>query len=485
MADYYITTPIYYVNDKPHIGHAYTTTMADMLARWHRLLGDNVFFLTGTDEHGEKVQKAAEKHGKSPKEFVDSVVPQFIDAWKTFNITNDIFMRTTDLQHDKTVKEFIRRIYDSGDIYKGEYEGWYCVPDETFITELQLKEGRCPYCGRTVNKVKEESYFFRLGKYRQRLLDLYEKHPGFLSPKYRAMETINRVKEGLNDLSITRRTVKWGIEFKQDKDHVVYVWLDALVNYLSALRWPDGTVGRFWPADVHIVGKDIAWFHTVIWPALLMSAGVEPPKMVFSHGWWTVEGKKMGKSLGNAVDPIDIIRKYGVDPLRYYFAREMPFGEDGDFSESKLIARINGELVDDLGNLVYRSLTLAERFGGEIKGTPELDKGLDIERIKALMGNLDTFNAIEAVWERVRCSNRYINEKEAWKLRGEQLGNVIYNLLESIRIISILLSPFMPDTSERIRMQLGVEKQGIDQCRFGEFRGKVKKAGHLFEKVKE
>ncbi len=482
MAKFYITTPIYYVNDKPHIGHTYTTTMADIFARWHRLLGDDVFFLTGTDEHGEKVQKAAEKQGLGPEEFVDAMAAQFMERWKGFGITNDVFMRTTDPQHERTVKDFIKKIYDAGDIYKGEYEGWYCTPDETFVTELQLKDGKCPYCGREVRKVKEESYFFRLGKYQQMLLDLYDRNPDFLSPRFRAMETINRVKEGLNDLSITRKSVKWGIEFEQDKGNVLYVWLDALINYLSALKWPDGTFEDFWPADVHVVGKDIAWFHAVIWPALLMSAGIEPPKKVFSHGWWTIEGRKMGKSLGNAVDPVDITRKYGVDALRYYFVREMPFGEDGDFSEGKLIARINGELVDDLGNLVYRSLTLAERFGGNITGTPELDRGLDIENIKGLMQKLDTFNAIEAIWEQVRRTNRYINEKQAWKLSGEQLGNVIYNLLESIRVISILLSPFMPETSEKIRVQLGVEKQGLNHCGFGEFRGKVSKQGHLFEK---
>ncbi len=484
MAKYYITTPIYYVTDKPHIGNAYATTMADIMARWHRLVGDDVFFLTGSDEHGEKVQKAAEKAGVSPKEFADSIVSRFEDTWKELNISNDAFIRTTDVAHEQTAKEFIKRVFASGDIYKGEYEGWYCIPDETFITELQLNDGRCPVCGREVKKVKEESYFFRLSRYQEKLLALYAENMDFLSPKSRSKEMINRVREGLKDVSITRTTIKWGVEFPEDKSHTIYVWVDALVNYLSALKWPKGKFTEFWPADVHIVGKEIAWFHTVIWPALLMSAGIETPKKVFSHGWWTVDGKKMSKSLGNAVDPLVLTKKYGVDALRYFYVREMPFGDDGDFSEKNLVARINGELVDDLGNLVYRSLTLAERFDGAVSGTPELDRDFDIATIKSAMEELDTFNAMNQIWKQVRATNRYINEKEAWKLKGTELGNVLYNLLESIRVISILLRPFMPETSEKIRLQLGVDKQGIDDCRFSEFRWRIKKGGHLFEKVR-
>ncbi len=484
MARFYITTPIYYVTAVPHLGNAYATTMADILARWHRLLGDDVFFLTGSDEHGEKVQKAAEKAAIPPKEFVDGIVSKFQDAWKNLEISNDAFIRTTDEKHETTVRNFISRMYKNGDIYKGEYEGWYCMPDETFITEIQLKDGKCPVCGRPVERVKEESYFFKLSKYQDRLLELYAKNPEFLSPKFRSMETINRVKNGLNDISITRTTVKWAVRFPEDERHYVYVWVDALVNYLSALDWPSGASEKYWPVDVHIVGKEIAWFHTVIWPAMLMSAGVETPKKVFSHGWWTVEGKKMSKSLGNTVDPLELKKKYGADALRYYYTREIPFGEDGDFSDKNFIARINGELVDDLGNLVYRSLTMAERFNGEIKGAPELDKGLNIESIKAHMNKLDTFNAMNEIWEQVRKTNRYINEKEAWKLSGNELANVLYNLLESLRIVSILLRPFMPETSEKIRLQLGIETQDINSCRFMDFNGRINKQGHLFEKVK-
>ncbi len=485
MAKYYITTPIYYITDKPHIGTAYTTVISDIIARWHRLCGDDVFFLTGTDEHGEKVQKASERAGMQPKEFADTMASKFSSAWKEYNITNDAFIRTTDRQHESIVAEFIKKLYDAGDIYKGEYEGWYCTPDETFLTELQLKDGKCPECGREVKKVKEESYFFRLSKYQDKLLELYDKNPLFISPKFRSGEIINRVKGGLKDISVTRTTIKWGITFPEDSNHTIYVWVDALVNYISALQWPDGGNMRFWPADAHIIGKEIAWFHTVIWPAMLFSAGIDAPKKIFSHGWWTVEGRKMSKSLGNMVDPIELKNKYGVDAIRYYFAREMPFGDDSDFSEKNLIARINGELVDDLGNLVYRSLTLAERFNGRIKGAPELDKGLDVEHIKTLMDNLDTFNAIEEIWSQVRRTNKYINEKQAWKLNGEELGSVIYNILESIRIISVLIGPFMPETAEKIRAQLGVDKQDISHCKFSDFNGRIKKEGHLFNKIEK
>ncbi len=457
--------------------------MADIFARWHRLCGDEVFFLTGTDEHGEKIEKAALKEGITPKIFVDKVVLKFTDMWKELDISYDKFIRTTDIVHEETVKKFIKMLYEKGDIYKGNYEGWYCVPDETFITELQLVEGKCPVCGREVKKVSEETYFFRLSKYQKQLLEFYEKNQEFLMPKTRSAEIINRVKDGLNDISITRTTVKWGIPFPIDEKHTIYVWFDALINYLSALDWPDGDLKIFWPANVHVVGKEINWFHTVIWPALLFSAGIELPKMVFAHGWWTVEGKKMSKSLGNAIDPLDIKKRYGLDQMRYFFVREVPFGDDADFSEKALIARINGELVNDLGNLVFRTLTLAERFDGIIKGTPELDKHLDVEKIKTLMRNFDTFNAMDEIWSQIRASNKYINEKEVWKLKGEELSNALYNLLESIRVITILITPFMPKTAEKIRIQLGVDAQKIDKCKFSEYSGTVKKGGHLFEKI--
>lgn len=297
---FYLTTPIFYVNDVPHIGHSYTMIAADILARWHRMKEEDVFFLTGTDEHGEKIQTAADKRGVTPQQLVDEIVPKFKEVWKLLNISNNFFIRTTDSFHEQTVKKIIELIHKNGDIYKGEYEGWYCVPDETFWTELQLVDGKCPECGREVKKLKEETYFFKLSKYQNSLLEFYENNSDFISPDYRKNEILNRVKEGLNDLSITRKAFKWGIEFPFDKNHVIYVWVEALINYISALEYPGKKFKKYWPPDLHLMAKEIIWFHTVIWPAMLMSAGLELPKKIFAHGWWTVEGKKISKSLGNA-----------------------------------------------------------------------------------------------------------------------------------------------------------------------------------------
>ncbi|MGC8479536.1 MAG: methionine--tRNA ligase [Candidatus Micrarchaeia archaeon] len=482
---YYVTTPIYYVTAKPHIGTAYATTIADIIARWHRLCDDEVFFLTGSDEHGEKIEGASKALGQTPKEMVDELAEKYKSTWKELDISYDKFIRTTDEHHEKVVKEFFKVLYNKGDIYKGYYEGWYCVPDEMFITELQLVNGKCPECGREVKRVKEETYFFRLSKYQNKLLEFYDKNSAFLMPKKRSQEIINRVKAGINDISISREKVKWGVKLPIDEKHTAYVWFDALLNYLSAVEWPSEKYKKIWPPDVHIVGKEINWFHTVIWPSILFSAGIEPPKTVFAHGWWTVDGKKMSKSLGNYIDPIEIKNKYGVDALRYFFVREMPLGDDADFSEAALISRINGELVDDLGNLVYRTLTLAERFDGKIEGKPELDKNIDIEKLKELMNKFDTFSTINEIWNIVRATNKYINDNEAWKLDGEKIGHVLYNLLESLRVISILLIPFMPETAEKIRVQLGTDKQKIDKCKFLPYDGKIKKGKHLFEKVKK
>ncbi len=471
------------MNDKPHIGHAYTTIAADIMALWNRLCGNEVFFLTGTDEHGEKIEKAAVASKKTPEQFVDGVVLQFVEMWKTLKITNDDFIRTTEQRHQNAVTEFVKRMYSNGDVYKGYYEGWYCTPDETFYTELQLNEGKCPQCGREVKKIKEESYFFKLSKYQDRLLSFYETNPDFLSPSLRKNEIINRVRAGLNDVSITRTSVNWAIRFPIDEKHTIYVWVDALINYLSAIGWPSNDFEHFWPANVHIVGKEINWFHTVIWPAMLFSVGIEPPKKVFAHGWWTVEGKKMSKSLGNAVNPAEVVSKYGLDAFRYFIFREMPFGEDGDFSEKGLIARINGELVDDLGNLVYRTLTLSERTQ-KIAGIPELDKHLDIEGIKHDMESLNFFAALEKIWVFIRASNKYINENQVWKLSDEKLSNALYNLLESIRIIAILIKPFMPDASQKITEQLGTAEEKISDCIFKEFNGTPKRGSYLFTKIK-
>jgi methionyl-tRNA synthetase len=483
VSKFYITSPLYYVNDKPHLGHAFTTITVDVLARWHRLKGEKVFFLTGTDEHGEKNVKAAEEKKEDTQKYVDELAAIYKETWKKLGISNDHFIRTTDKEHVKISQEFIKKIFATGDIYKGTYEGWYCVPDETFLTDLQLVNGRCPHCGREVKKIKEEDYFFKLSKYQDRLLKLYKDNPVFLSPTNRADEIKNRVKGGLKDLCITRSAISWGISFPEDPKFTVYVWIEALCNYITALGWPDGTFDEYWPADVHMVGKEINWFHSVIWPALLMSAGIEPPKKVFAHGWWTVDGKKMSKSFGNAIDPIAISEKYSRDAFRYFLLREKPLGDDGDFSEKALIARINGELAADLGNLVFRVLTLAERFDGKISGKPELEKNLNLEKIDKLMDECDTFNALNEIWAYIRSVNKYVNDKEPWNLKGEELSNVLYNLLEACRVISIVIAPFMPDTSKEICAQLGVKSGTLMDCKFADFKGRVKKGRHLFEKV--
>lgn len=483
MPKFYITTPIYYVNDKPHIGHAYTTVLCDVIARWHRISGDDVFFLTGTDEHGEKIQKAADAAGKTPQEFVDGLAVVYKDAWKKLDISYDYFIRTSDKKHEEIVQKFITGIYKNGDIYKGNYEGWYCVSDETFFTEGQLKNGRCPECGKEVKWLKEESYFFRLSKYQDRLLKFYAENPTFLSPDFRADEIKNRVKGGLKDLSISRSALKWGIVFPEDKKHTIYVWVDALLNYITALGWPDGTFDKYWPADVHVVGKEINWFHSVIWPAILFSAGIEPPNKVFAHGWWTVEGKKMSKSVGNVVDPLAMASKYSIDALRYFLVREMPFGADGDFSEKALKARLNGELASDLGNLLSRIVSLAERYDGKIQGNAELEKELELDKITEAMERLDTYTALSKIFEFISCANKYVNDNKPWNLKGDELGNVLYNLLESCRIVSILLYPFIPETSEKIAAQIGTKVGKISDCKFGKFQGRVMKGAHLFDKV--
>ena len=479
---FYITTPIYYVNDVPHIGHAYTTIVSDVLARWHRLSGESVFFLTGTDDHGKKVATAAKEAGKTPQAFADSVVKRYHEAWKKLNISNDDFIRTTEPRHRKTVAEIIQLMQKAGDIYKGQYEGWYCIPDESFWTETQLVNCKCPECGRDVETVKEESYFFRLSKYQDALLELYKKNPDFISPKNRRQEIINRVQAGLKDMSITRETVKWGIPYPGDPKHVVYVWVDALTNYLSGIDYPHSKFRKFWPADIHLMAKEILWFHAVIWPAILMSCNLPLPKKVFAHGWLTIDGEKMSKSRGNVVDPIKLVEKYPLDAVRYFLVREIPLGDDGDFSEKALVQRINGELVSDLGNLASRVLTLAERCK-TFQGKDELSKKLNFKKIENYVDNVELHHAINEIFAFVRSVNKYINEKEPWKLQGKELEQVVYNLLESLRVISILINPFMPGTSEKLNKQLGVPPGTFKDLKFGKFAGKPKKGEHLFKRV--
>ncbi len=481
MGKFYVTTPIYYVNDKPHIGHAYTTIIADIFARWHRLLGDKVFFLTGTDEHGGKIEKAARDKGKTPRELVDENSEKYKKVWEKLNISYDKFIRTTDEYHENTVKEFLKKVWDNGDIYKGEYEGFYCLPDERYITETELVDGKCPDCGREVQKIKEEAYFFRLGKYKDKIIDLIEN--GLVIPQKNANEILNRLKGDLKDLDITRKSVSWGIKFPFDESHSVYVWFDALLNYLSALSWPDGDdFMTFWPADIHLVGKEIVWFHAVIWPAMLLSAGLPIPKSVMAHGWWTVEGKKMSKSIGNVVDPSEIADKYSADALRYFLIREKPTWEDGDFSEAALRNRINGELMSDLSNLVARVLTLAEKFSGNITGKAELEGFMNQEGIKKAFDAHDLYSALNLVFEAIKRVNKYVNDKEPWKLKDKELSNVLYNSIEAIRIIAIFLKPFMPSTAEKIESKLGVKDQFISDAVFKAVEGKIERGDNLFNK---
>ena len=482
MPRFYVTTPIFYMNGKPHIGHAYAVTIADVLARWHRLKGDDTFFLTGTDEHGEKVEKKAIEEGLSPQEHVDRLSENFRQTWKKLNISNNDFIRTTEKRHEDAVRHFVKLMHDNGDIYEGVYEGWYCTPDETFIPESQLIDGKCPECGREVKKLKEATYYFRLSRYQDKLLEYYSENPDFILPRKRTSEIVNRIKEGLKDLSMTRPSVRWGIQFPFNEKHTVYVWVDALINYLSALGWP-GSEPKYWPADVHLVGKDIMWFHSVIWPAMLMSAGFKPPKSVLVHGHYIVEGKKMSKSLGNVTDPLELTDKYSVDALRYFFVREFPLGDDGDFSEQLLKARNNNELASDLGNLIYRVLTLTEKFEGKLEGRPELEKSLELQTFQDEMDRCDTYRALETLWRFIKASNKYINDTKPWELKGEELSNALYNSVEACRIISILISPFMPETAEKIGKQLGIPLGRLEDCRFSEINYLPKKGAPLFTRV--
>jgi len=483
---FYITTPIYYPNDVPHIGHAYTTIAGDIIARWHKLKGEKVFYLTGTDEHGKKIAETAKKHGKKPKELIDELIPKFKDAWKKLNIEYDGFIRTTSKEHKEVVKKILQVVYEKGDIYLGEYEGFYCTGCEAYYTEKDLEDGSCPIHKTKIEKLKEKSYFFKLSKYQKQLLSLYNKNKGFLSPEFRSKEIISRVKEGLQDLSISRTNFKWGIELPFDKKHVVYVWFDALLNYITGVGFLKNKklFKEFWPADVHLIGKDISWFHCVIWPAILMSADIELPKTVFSHGWWTFDKEKISKSRGKVINVDELIAIAGVDSARYFLFRETPFGQDGDFSEQALIDRHNNELADKLGNLVSRVSTLAEKYGLREVNFKKIEADIDISNvvrnISELIERFEFDKALNSIFAFIDTLNQFVQEEKIWKTGSKE---DLFELATGIKVATILLWPFIPETSEKIAKQFGFK---ID---FKEIKKplkvmKVKKSEILFKKIK-
>ncbi|MBI4217481.1 MAG: methionine--tRNA ligase [Elusimicrobia bacterium] len=459
MKKFYITTPIYYVNDKPHIGHAYTTVAADVLARWKRISGEQVFFLTGTDEHGTKIAQVAAHLQSSTQDYVDRLALEFQSLWKILNISNDDFIRTTEDRHRRVVQNVFQKLYEKGEIYKGFYEDWYCVSCESFCLESQVVNGNCPECGRPVEKLREESYFFKLSSYQDSLLQFYEKNKDFLSPPHRAQEILNFVRSGLKDLSVSRLKEKWGIPVPFDSKHTVYVWFDALLNYVTA----GGDAPSEWPCDVHLVGKEILRFHAVIWPAMLMALEIPLPKKVFAHGWWTVEGEKMSKSRGNVVDPVAVANEFGVDSFRYFLLREIPFGTDGDFSRKSLLARYNADLANNLGNLFARTLTLIEKnFSSRLSKKPEgIFSGLILEKSQAIVSayeNLAFHEVLENIFFVVTEANRYLENHAPWKLvktDREKCETALAECLLVLRWLAAALHPFMPSLTVQMWEQLG------------------------------
>lgn len=474
MGAFYITTPIYYVNDVPHIGHAYTTCAADVLARFHRMMGERVLFSTGTDEHGQKIARAAQEAGVPPQELVDRVVVRFKDLWEKMRISYDVFIRTTDREHEETVQEFFMLLQKKGYIYKGEYEGWYCVPCETFWPESQL-EGRlvCPDCGRPLERLREESYFFALSKFSEPLLAYLETHPDFVMPESRFNEIYSFVKGGLKDQSISRLGVRWGIPVPGDPRHTIYVWFDALINYLTVAGFGKDKerFALFWPEAHHLVGKDILRFHAVLWPSMLLAADLPLPRRVFAHGWWTVNGEKMSKSRRNVVDPLEVIGKFGVDRFRYFLLREVSFGLDGDFSEKAFIERSNADLSDNFGNLMHRTLSMVSRYRNGRVPRPSGYEDREWEELLAevrerFVYSMERFafsQALSEVWRLVHFGNRYLDQKAPWRMAKdaslqEELDRVLYRLLDCGRILAVFVLPFMPETAQRLLGLLGMEE---------------------------
>ena len=502
---YYITTPIYYPSTNLHIGNTYTTVAADAIARFKRLTGHEVMFLTGTDEHGQKIERIANEKGITPKEHVDEIVAGIKDLWKMMNISYDKFIRTTDDYHVKAVQEIFKKLYDQGDIYKDSYEGLYCTPCESFWTETQLVNGNCPDCGRPVEKAKEEAYFFKMSKYADRLIQYIEEHPDFIQPESRKNEMLNNfLRPGLQDLCVSRTSFTWGIPVSFDEKHVIYVWIDALSNYITALGYGQENqelYKKFWPADVHLIGKDILRFHTIYWPIMLMALGLELPKQVFGHGWLLVDGGKMSKSKGNVVDPVVLVNMFGADAVRYYLLREIPFGSDGLFNNEIFIKKVNTDLANDLGNLLSRTIAMVYKYFDGVIQAPTCKEAIDDElinlalstpgKVEASIDALKIPEALESIWTLISRANKYIDETTPWILakdeeKKERLGTVLYNLLETLRFVSVMISPFLTETSVKINDQLNTKVTTWESLK--EFNGtvagdKVAKGDVIFPRI--
>ena len=501
---YYITTPIYYPNSNLHIGNTYTSIIADVLKRYKTLNGYDTYLVTGTDEHGQKIMRSAIDHGTSPQKFVDLIAEETKVLWEKLEIEYDTFIRSTEDQHEEDVKNIFTKLYDQGDIYKGEYKGYYCTPCETFWTEAQLEDGKCPDCGRDVEYQEEESYFFRLSKYEDRLKELFKEHPEFLEPSFRQKEMLNNfIDKGLSDLSVTRNSFDWGVDVPFDNEHVVYVWIDALSCYLSAIGYGDDPqkFEKYWPASVHLIGKDIVRFHTIIWPALLMALDLPLPEKVFAHGWILFDNDKMSKSKGNIMYPEPLVELYGVDALKYFVLREFNFGSDGNFSSRKFMERYNSDLVNDLGNLLSRTTSMIDKYNGGLVAKGSVSDHFDDElkdlakkTYEAYTKQMDAFDfneALQSVWTFIRRANKYVDETEPWILgrdeaNKERLNTVLYNLAESLRIVAQLIEPVMKNTTKEILEKLGTDNKGFESAsEFGllEEGAKVTKGKNLFDRL--
>ncbi|MBI2005423.1 MAG: methionine--tRNA ligase [Candidatus Aenigmarchaeota archaeon] len=486
---FYLTTAIPYVNANPHIGHALEFVQTDVIARWHKLLGEDVFLTTGADENSLKNVQAAEEAGITTQQLCNKNAAIFRELSTKIGLSFNSFLRSSiKKDHWPGVQKLWELCKKSGDIYKKKYKGLYCVGCETFYNKSELVNGLCPEHNKVPEPVEEENYFFRLSKYQKQIEKLIGSGELKIVPETRKNEVLSFVKQGLEDFSISRsvkRAKGWGVPVPDDNSQIIYVWFDALNIYQTAIGFgtDDKLYKKWWPADLHVIGKGIIRFHAVYWPAILLSAGLQLPKAILVHGYITVGGQKMSKSLGNVVDPFKLFEKYPVDALRYFLIKEIPVADDGDFSEKSIVNRINGELVGDLGNLIYRVLTLAEKFKGKIEGKPELEKRLNLNKIKELMDEYKLNEALEEIWKFIRETNKYVNENEPWKLQGKELSNVLYNLLEACRVISILVSSFLPETAEKINEQLGVKVGTLKDCKFEKFTGRIKKGAYLFKKV--